>query len=78
MEKGTKIRLSVELNYDVRDPKVSEQLKGQVGFAGVGSISLQESITVLLNDGKPLVISQSADSISDRKVTVEVRATIVK
>ena len=39
--------------------------------------SLQESITVLLQDGKPLVVSQSADPASDRTVSVELRATIV-
>jgi hypothetical protein len=31
----------------------------------------------LLENGKPLLVTQSADPISDRKVTVEVKATIV-
>jgi hypothetical protein len=31
-----------------------------------------------LTDGKPLLISQSADPKGDRRVTVEVTATIVK
>jgi hypothetical protein len=39
---------------------------------------LSESLTVFLHDGKPLVISQSADPSSDRKVTLEVRATVLK
>jgi len=39
---------------------------------------IQESVTALLEDGKPLVVSQSADPISDRKVRVEVKATIVR
>ena len=39
---------------------------------------VNESGTVLLQDGKPLLISQSADPVTDRKVTVEVTATIVK
>ena len=39
---------------------------------------LNESITVVLQDGKPLVVSQSADPVSDRKVTAELTATILK
>jgi hypothetical protein len=37
-----------------------------------------ESANVLLQDGKTMVISQSADPTTDRKVTVEVTATVVK
>jgi hypothetical protein len=39
---------------------------------------LNESISVILADGKPLTISQAADPISDRRMTVEVKATILK
>jgi hypothetical protein len=39
---------------------------------------LNESITVVLQDGKPLVVSQSADPANDRKVTAELTATILK
>ena len=37
---------------------------------------LNESISVILVNGKPLTISQAADPISDRKMTVEVKATV--
>jgi hypothetical protein len=40
--------------------------------------NLNESITVILQNGKPLTISQAADPISDRKMTVEVKASIVR
>jgi len=40
--------------------------------------SINESLTVVLEDGKPLVISQSADPATDRKVKVEVKATILR
>jgi hypothetical protein len=40
--------------------------------------TINESIAVLLEDGKPLVISQSADPATDRKVKVEAKATIIK
>jgi hypothetical protein len=46
--------------------------------AGAHSTDLQEQMRVLLTDGKPLLVSQSADPRGDRKVTVEVTATIMK
>jgi hypothetical protein len=39
---------------------------------------LHESLSVVLQDGKPLLVSQSADPTTDRKVTAEVMATILK
>ena len=39
---------------------------------------IQENLAVNLDDGKPLLVAQSADPVSDRQVTVEVRATILK
>ena len=40
--------------------------------------SINESLTIILEDGKSLVISQSADPATDRKVKVEAKATILK
>ena len=40
--------------------------------------SISQQITVIVDPGKPLVVSQTADPLSDRKVTVEMRASIVK
>jgi hypothetical protein len=40
--------------------------------------NLHESLTVILQNGKPLMISQAADPISDRKMTVEVKATVIR
>jgi hypothetical protein len=39
---------------------------------------LTESLTVVLQDGQKLMISQSADPVTDRKVTVEVTATVLR
>jgi hypothetical protein len=39
---------------------------------------LHESLSVILQNGKPMVVSQAADPVSDRKMTVEVRASIMK
>jgi hypothetical protein len=35
-------------------------------------------LSVILESGKPMVVSQAADPTSDRKITVEVTATILK
>ncbi|HJR61727.1 MAG TPA: hypothetical protein VJ813_20135 [Vicinamibacterales bacterium] len=40
--------------------------------------SLNEQISVVLTPGTPLVVSQAADPASDRRITVEVRATLLK
>jgi hypothetical protein len=39
---------------------------------------VNQSQTVILQSGKPLIISQAADPINDRKVIVEVKATVLK
>jgi len=44
----------------------------------IGPAELTESLTVVLEDGKTVVISQSADPLTDRKVTVSVAATVLK
>lgn len=40
--------------------------------------SIMESLTVILENGKPLVVSQSADPSTDRRVKVELKATVLK
>ena len=40
--------------------------------------TLNESVTLLLESGKGLAVTQSADPMSDRKVSVEVTATVLK
>ena len=39
---------------------------------------ITQSVTVIVEPGKPIIVTQTADPLSDRKVTVEMRATIVK
>ena len=40
--------------------------------------SLNQRVAIVLSPGKPLVLSQAADPLSDRKITVEVRADLLK
>ena len=83
--------IGVDLNVDAR-PFVS--LEGQIqleltlnysppGGPGKDNITtartgINQSLTVILHSGKPLIVSQSADPVSDRKVVVEVKATVLK
>ena len=59
-----------------------EAAKSQLAEKGLSFASqpaeLHESISVILQDGKPLLVSQSADPTTDRKVTVELMATVLK
>lgn len=66
------IRLEIVMNYappkgaeDAREPKQRPT-------------GINQSQTVILTSGKPLIISQAADPLSDRKVVVEVKATVLK
>ncbi len=45
---------------------------------GSSATTLSESFDVVLENGKPLLISQSADPNTDRKVKLEVKATILR
>ena len=66
-----KIYLSLSLFY-VPEPGASAS-----GTARTPA-TLNEAVSVILADGKPMLLSQSADPRGDRKVTVEVTATVVK
>lgn len=68
--RDNRVRMSIVLEY-----------KPQVGEGDTedrATTSILESMTVILEDGKPLLVSQSADPYSDRKVKVEAKATFLK
>jgi hypothetical protein len=46
--------------------------------SGEGRAQLNERLGLLVESGKPLIISQASDPTSDRKITVELTATILK
>ena len=62
-----KIRVILSVEYSPQD-----------GPDRASAMPIQESVTALLEDGKPLVVSQSADPSGDRKVRLELKATVVK
>jgi hypothetical protein len=51
---------------------------GRPQRAPAGKTSITQSVTAILNDGVSTILSQSADPLTDRKVTLEVKATIIK
>lgn len=70
LHKDGKIRLDLTIEYR---PTAAESDTEQATTP-----TINEQIVVLLEDGKPLVISQSADPATDRKVKIEAKATILR
>jgi len=68
----TKIRVRIGLNYDLVDPKAEPTARQSL------RTQIRESLSTVLENGKATVISQSADPVTDRKVTVEAKAIIVR
>ena len=68
-----KIRVDLSVNYDAPEVALPATDKQPAW-----STSLQESMGIVLDNGKPMIVSQSADPRTDRKVTVEVKATVLK
>jgi hypothetical protein len=75
-----KIRLILNLEYDLPGFAGGELKKTASGEweRMTTKSSVRENLIMILDDGKPLVAAQSADPVSDRQVTVEVRATVIK
>lgn len=69
-------RVLLNLNIEYAEKRVPEGKPVQPGQ--VIATTLNESVTLLLESGKGLAVTQSADPMSDRKVTVEVKATILR
>jgi len=68
---GARIRLRASLEYQLLKDAPEPELPA-------GKTSITQSVTAILNDGVSTILSQSADPLTDRKVTLEVKATIIK
>lgn len=66
-----KILVSFGLEYFPKTATGAEE-------AEPGMAALNERLGLIFESGKPLIVSQAADPTSDRKITVEVTATILK
>lgn len=67
-----KILTLIQLYYDLIDPKAA------VAERQSQTTQIRESLRTILENGKSMTVSQSADPVTDRKVTVELKATIMK
>ena len=67
---ANRIRLRMTLNYGY--------LEGNKAAGPDAKNDIAESLSVILENGKPLMIAQSADPLNDRRVAVEVKATILR
>ncbi len=71
---GGNIRVDLGLEYQPTIPSGS----GAAPADEPGMSNLNERISVIIEPGKPLTISQAADPASDRRISVELKATILK
>lgn len=69
-ENKNRIRARLTLNYETLYPSKTS------GVPPVRSVVFVDQ-HVMLDNGKPLLVSQSADATTDRKVSVELKATIL-
>jgi len=68
---GNKVRLRMSLEYALMDRSGTEGTR-------FSKLELKKRLDLVLDDGKPLKVSESADPVSDRRVTLEVKATILR
>jgi hypothetical protein len=75
-----KIRLGFNLQYDWPAPleTAAANPTQQPPRGTVIKTALHDSVTLILESGKPMIAAQSADPIGDRQVTVEVKATVLR
>jgi hypothetical protein len=71
LKEPNKINVSFGLEYFPKPVGGAEEMEP-------GMASINERFTLILESGKALIVSQAADPTSDRKITVEVTATILK
>ncbi|HYM24200.1 MAG TPA: hypothetical protein VEU08_13370, partial [Vicinamibacterales bacterium] len=71
-----KIRLYIGLQYDWPAPIENPSTSTPRGT--VLKTVMHDNVSLILENGKPMVAAQSADPVIDRQVTVEVKATVLK
>jgi hypothetical protein len=74
---GGKVRVILNMEYELPVEAPANALT-QPPAARLRKTDIRENLGMVLDSGKPLVVAQSADPVSDRRVTVEVLATILK
>ena len=65
------IQLELTIDYNPLGPMSKET-------AQLRPTEINQSMTIVLQSGQPMIVSQAADPVTDRKIIVEVVATILK
>jgi hypothetical protein len=79
--RGKEGSVQVDLNFEYRPissataPGATPGITAEASASQTGAI---ERISTILESGKPLIISQAADPSSDRRISVEMKATIIR
>jgi hypothetical protein len=73
-----KIRLRVNLQYDLPGETLAAAQPDANRSPTPFRTSLHETLALILESGKPMIATQSADPVSNRQVTVEVKATVLR
>lgn len=69
---GDLIRLNLTIEYRPLKAEVDRKADS------TSPTALNQSLTVIMTSGKPMVVSQAADPVTDRKIVIEAKATILK
>ena len=73
------VNVFLGLEYNPRQElNAKPQQQIEMGTPTTGGSTLNQRITLILEPNKPLIISQAADPVTERKITVEVRAAVLK
>ena len=72
------VRVELGLEYQATPPGVTTAPAPPGPSPDPYGTNLNERVGVILETGKPLIVSQAVDPASDRKIAVELRATILK
>ena len=85
IQQNGNVRLLLGLEYNPRQgTRGGEKVKGpgsellEMSPRDNNGSSLNQRVTIILEPNKPVILSQAADPLSDRKITVEVRVSILK
>jgi hypothetical protein len=73
---GSRVAADLTLEYEFATQAHEGEVEGRA--AGTVTSSVQNAIRALLEDGKPLVVSDQVDAATDYRVTVEAKATILR
>jgi hypothetical protein len=70
MVEGSRIRLDVAVEYNSVDASAAAK--------PYPKLVVKQRLSLVLEDGKPMRVAQSADPLSDRRVSLAVTATILR